>query len=138
VRARAKGPDGVLVAWDTPPVGTADVLLSEGKAELSLAGDAISQRIAGLARPATARASPAGRRGPASACPEGERRALDVATVPRLPLRAGACAARGRADLVLTYDPLNGSQPVDTLPPGRGAWVYAAADGTITVTPLPP
>lgn len=41
------------------------------------------------------------------------------------------------ADAVLTYDPLNGYQQVDLLPPGRGAWVFSAAGGTITVTPLP-
>lgn len=41
------------------------------------------------------------------------------------------------ADAVETYDPLNGYQQVDLLPPGRGAWVFSAAGGTITVTPLP-
>jgi hypothetical protein len=41
------------------------------------------------------------------------------------------------ADAVLTYDPLNGYQSVDVLPPGRGAWVFSTAGGTITVTPLP-
>ncbi len=41
------------------------------------------------------------------------------------------------ADALLTYDPLNGYQAVDALPPGRGAWVYSASGGTIIVSPLP-
>ena len=52
---------------------------------------------------------------------------------------SGLSAARiTGADAVMTYDPLNGYQSIDLLPPGRGAWMYSMTGGTITVTPLPP
>ena len=48
----------------------------------------------------------------------------------------GAVPARlDGADAAYTYDPAAGYTPVDLLQPGRGAFVYVAAGGAITLTP---
>ena len=41
------------------------------------------------------------------------------------------------ADSVLTYDPVAGYTSTTSLAPGRGAWVFSAAGGAVTVTPDP-
>lgn len=39
------------------------------------------------------------------------------------------------ADVVMTYDPVNGYQETNTLGLGQGAWAYSASGGAVTLTP---
>jgi len=44
-------------------------------------------------------------------------------------------AAVSGADVVYTYDPASGYTAATQLPPGQGAWAFAAAGGPVTISP---